>query len=172
MRSRLQLGVSRKDGKRVKTSLCAFNISRQSFINLGVTVADTPLARLRGLLGKMRMRSDEAVWVVPSRGIHTIGLLFPIDVLYLDAQKRVISAVEHLGPLRIAPVRWQCASVLELPARSIYDSGTRVGDQLMIGSLEEMRSYWASQGLESPEKPKTEETQPEGESPPQALKRA
>ncbi len=140
----------------MKPSLCAFNVSRQSFINLGVAVADTPLTRLRGLLGKMRLRSDEALWVVPSRGIHTIGLLFPIDLIYLDARLRVIHVMEHLGPLRIAPVRWQCASVLELPARSVSDSGTQVGDQLMICSPEEMRGYWAPQRPELAEQEKEE----------------
>lgn len=138
----------------MKARLYAFNVSRQSFINLGVAVADTPLTRLRGLLGKMRLRSDEALWIVPSRGIHTIGLLFPIDLIYLDAQLRVIHVMEHLGPLRIAPVRWQCASVLELPVRSIYDSGTQVGDQLMICSPEEMRGYWAPHSVELPQRQK------------------
>src|SRR5450759_98986 len=129
----------------MKTLYCAFNVTKQSFINLGVTVAGTPFARLRGLLGKMRMRSDEAVWVVPSHGVHTIGLRFAIDVLYLDAQKRVVYAIENLAPLRIPPVRWKCASVLELPARSIFDSGTQVGDQLLIGSPEDLNRYWESQ---------------------------
>ena len=128
----------------MSTSYCAFNISRQSFINLGVTVADTPLARLRGLIGKMRMRSDEAVWIIPSRGIHTFGLLFSIDVIFLDAQNRVLHVIESLGPLRIAGIRRQCASVLELPARSIYGSGTQVGDQLMICSSDKMHTYWQS----------------------------
>jgi len=126
----------------VRTSYCAFNISNQSFINLGVRVADTPLARLRGLLGKMRMRSDEAVWIVPSRGIHTFGLMFPIDVIFLDAQNTVLHMIENLGPLRVAGVRRQCASVLELPARSIYGSGTQVGHQLLICSSEKMLEYW------------------------------
>jgi uncharacterized membrane protein (UPF0127 family) len=129
----------------VKTLYCAFNVTRQSFISIGVTVAGTPFARLRGLLGKMRMRSDEAVWVVPSHGIHTIGLRFAIDVLYLDAEKRVVYAIENLRPLRIPPMRWNCASVLELPARSIFDSGTRVGDQLLIRSPEDLNHYWESQ---------------------------
>ena len=70
----------------MKTLYCAFNVTRQSFISLGVAVADSPFARLRGLLGKARLRSDEAMWVVPSHGVHTIGLRFPIDVIYLDAQ--------------------------------------------------------------------------------------
>jgi len=129
----------------LKTSHCAFNITRQSFISLGVAIADSPLTRLRGLLGKMRMRSDEALWVVPSRGIHTIGLMFAIDVLYLDAKLGVIEAIESLAPLRVAPIRLQCASILELPARSIADSGTKIGDELLICSPEEMEQYWTSQ---------------------------
>jgi uncharacterized membrane protein (UPF0127 family) len=133
-----------KDIKPLKTPFCAFNISRQSFLSLGVTVADTQLARMRGLLGKMRMRSDEAVWIVPSQGIHTLGLRFTIDVVYLDGQQRVVHTIENLRPLRIAGIRWQCASVLELPARSICGSGTQVGDQLLICSPEKMRDYWAS----------------------------
>ena len=133
----------------MSTTCYAFNVTRQSFINLGVTVADTLLARWRGLLGKMRLRSDEGLWVIPSRGIHTFGLMFSIDVVYLDAELRVVHLVENLGPLRIAPIRLHCESVLELPARSIYGSGTQVGDQLVIGTAKEMEVYWASQSAKT-----------------------
>jgi uncharacterized membrane protein (UPF0127 family) len=129
----------------VAKNLYVFNISRQCFLNLGVTVADTTWTRLRGLLGKIRLRSDEALWIRPSRGIHTVGLMFSIDVIYLDANLRVVHQVENLGPLRVAPIRLQSDSVLELPARSIYDSGTQVGDQLLICSPQEMEAYWAAQ---------------------------
>jgi hypothetical protein len=88
--------------------------------------------------------SDEGLWVVPSHGIHTFGLLFPIDVVYLDTDLRVIDLVENLAPLRIAKIRWQCASVLQLPTRSIYESGTQVGDQLLLATPEEMGEYWES----------------------------
>jgi uncharacterized protein len=123
--------------------LCAFNVTRQSFVSLGVAIADTPFSRLRGLLGKIRLRSDEAIWVVPSRGIHTIGLRFPIDVIYLDSDQKVVHLVENLGPLRVAPLRWQSASVLELPAGSASGSGTQVGDQLLVCSAEKMTEYLA-----------------------------
>jgi len=93
----------------------------------------------------MRLRSDEGLWVVPSRGIHTVGLMFPIDVIYLDTQLRVIHVIESLGPLRFGPLSLRCKSVLELPARSIYDSGTHLGDQLMICGPNEMEAYWAAQ---------------------------
>src|ERR1044071_1437832 len=94
----------------VTTLYCAFNVTRQSFVSLGVTKANTTFARLRGLIGKARMRSNEAVWVVPSRGVHTIGLRFAIDVLYLDAEMQVVHVIENLGPLRIPRLVWKCAS--------------------------------------------------------------
>jgi len=92
----------------------------------------------------MRLRSDEGLWIVPSRGIHTFGLMFPIDVVYLDAAQRVVHTIDCLGPLRIAPIRMQAESVLELPAHSIYGSGTQVGDQLLIAKPEDMEAYWSS----------------------------
>ena len=133
----------------MSTSRYAFNVTKQAFINLGVTVADTPFARMRGLLGRMRLRSDEALWTFPCRGIHTFGLMFPIDLIYLDADLRVIHLVESLGPLRIAPIRMNSESVLELPPRSIYGSGTQIGDQLLICRPEEMEAYWEARAAES-----------------------
>jgi len=130
-------------------TFCAFNVTRQAFINLGVSVADTTLTRLRGLLGRMRLRTNEGLWMVPSRGIHTFGLMFPVDLIYLDQNLRVVHLVENLGPLRIAPVRMNSASILELPARSIYQSGTQLGDQLMIRTPQDMERYWISQEPES-----------------------
>jgi uncharacterized protein len=118
------------------------NLTRQSFLSLNLKRADSSLKRLRGLLGRIRLRSDEGLWIVPSQGIHTIGLLFPIDVIYLDAQFRVIHLVENLGPLRIGPLRLGSSSVLELPTRTIYSSNTQLGDSLLICSPEEMVAYW------------------------------
>jgi uncharacterized membrane protein (UPF0127 family) len=126
----------------VESKVCVFNRNRQSFLGLDVRVADTHLARLRGLIGSKKLRTDGGVWLVPSQGIHTIGMLFPIDVLYLDKEQRVIDLIEHLGPFRISPVRIRCESVLELPSRTIYESQTEVGDELLICSALEMEIHW------------------------------
>ena len=127
--------------KKDKEVLYVFNVTRQTFLSLGVVAADTHLARLRGLLGKWQLRNDEGIWVVPCNGIHTFGLLFPIDVIYLDEHNHVIHLIEHLGPLRIAPVRRGGYSVLELPPRTIHNSNTRVGDELLICSPEQILEY-------------------------------
>jgi uncharacterized membrane protein (UPF0127 family) len=129
----------------VRKEFYVFNQSRQSFVSLGVSPADTHMSRLRGLLGRMRLRSDEGLWIVPCQGIHTIGLLFPIDVIYLDGNHRVIHLIEHLGPFRVSSIRIRSHSVLQLPTRTIYSSNTQVGDQLMICTPAEMENYWKTQ---------------------------
>jgi uncharacterized membrane protein (UPF0127 family) len=123
-------------------ALCVFNMTQQSFLGLQVERADTLFSRLRGLLGRTRLAGDEGVWVVPSRGIHSIGLMFPMDVVYLDEQCQVIHVVEQLAPFRIAPYRSKAHSVLELPSRAVSLSRTQVGDMLLICPPEALKDRW------------------------------
>ncbi len=117
---------------------CVYNQTRECFLSLGVTAADTVFARLRGLIGRLSLKSDEGIWVVPSSGVHTLGVLFPLDLIYLDENHRVIHIVEHFPTFRIAPLRVKSESVLELVTHTIYSSQTQVGDQLLICVAEEM----------------------------------
>ncbi len=128
-------------------TFCAFNMTRQSFLGLRVHRADTLFGRLRGLLGRTRLAADEGLWVVPSRGVHTIGLLFPMDVVYLDAACVVVHLIEHLAPFRVAPVKIKAQTVLELPIRSVYSSRTQVGDKLLICSADSLRDRWREQQI-------------------------
>ena len=121
-----------------KEKYCVYNQTRESFLSLGVAAADTTIARLKGLIGKLTMGLDEGLWVVPSRGIHTVGVLFPLDLIYLDESYKVIHAVESFPSFRISPIIAQAASVLELPTHTIYSSQTQPGDQLVICVAEEM----------------------------------
>lgn len=89
----------------------------------------------------MKLRADEGIWVMPSQGVHSIGLRFSVDLIYLDDSYRVIHVVESFGTFRIGPVRRQCASVLELPMHTIYSSQTQIGDQLVICAPEELVRY-------------------------------
>ena len=127
--------------RRPRKIYCVFNKTRESFISLNVTLADTHFTRFRGLLGKLRLRSDEGIWVVPSYGVHTIGVPFAVDLIYLDANYRVIHLIESFGSFRVGPVRLNCLSVLEVGTRAIYSSQTQVGDELLICSPEEMEKF-------------------------------
>jgi uncharacterized membrane protein (UPF0127 family) len=130
--------------KQMKKKFYVYNETRQSFLSLGVGIADTFFTSMKGLLGKRKLRNDEGLWVIPSQGIHSIGLLFPIDLVYLDANRKVIHLVEHLRPFRFAPVKGGCESVLELPVRTICRSDTRIGDGFVICSADEVEMRWRS----------------------------
>jgi uncharacterized protein len=95
---------------------------------------------LKGLIGRLRLKVDEGLWVVPSCGIHTMGVLFPLDLIYVDENHQVIHVIEHFPRFRISPLKTQASSVLELPTHTIYTSQTQPGDQLLICVAEEMES--------------------------------
>ncbi len=119
---------------------CVYNQTRECFLSLSVTPADTTFARLKGLIGRLKLRVDEGLWIVPSCGVHTVGVLFPLDLIYLNESHQVIHLIEHFPTFRIAPLRTQASSVLELPTHTIYSSQTQPGDQLLICAVEEIAS--------------------------------
>jgi hypothetical protein len=100
-------------------------------------LADSYLRRLVGLLGKTRRWAQlgRGLWIVPSSGVHTIGMLFPIDLIFLGKDKEVVYVEEHVRPFRISKVSLKAASVLELPPHTIYRSGTKIGDRLEIAPV-------------------------------------
>ena len=112
----------------------AFNRTRQTFLATALAVADTHWTRLRGLLGLGQddFRNGSGLWIVPCHGVHTLGMGFAIDVVYLDDSLTVIYVHRELRPWRFAPVRMQAASVLELPCRTAAVTGTNVGDKIEI----------------------------------------
>jgi uncharacterized protein len=112
----------------------AFNQTRQVYLATALAVADTHWTRLRGLLGlrSSDFRNGSGLWIVPCHGVHTLGMGFPIDVVYLDRALTVIHVQRDLRPWRFAPVRAQAASVLELPCRTATETSTVVGDKIEI----------------------------------------
>ena len=94
---------------------------------------------MKGLLGRSTSNfgKGKGLWISPSEGIHTIGMSFPIDVAYLDAQGRVVRTYHKLAPYRIAAFKFKARSVLELPAGVLSESQTQKGDQLLFLALEE-----------------------------------
>jgi uncharacterized membrane protein (UPF0127 family) len=131
----------RKTGMKTSTpTFCVYNQTRECFLGLRVAAADTSFARLKGLIGRLHLRSGEGIWVVPSNGVHTLGVLFRIDLIYLDESQKVIEVIEYFPRFRIAPLRIRAASVLELPQHTIYSSQTQKGDRLLICTPEEMEA--------------------------------
>jgi uncharacterized protein len=122
----------------------AFNRTRHACLATHLTIAGTYWSRFRGLMctDEKNFGEGNALWIVPCRGVHTLAMRFPIDVLYLDAKKFVVHMEENLKPWRMARISLKAASVLELPGKSLRASGTMVGDEIEIalGQTREMNT--------------------------------
>ena len=92
-------------------------------------IAETPLARLRGLLGRDELPSGEGILLRPAGSIHTAFMRFPIDAVFLDAADKVVKVASALRPWRTAACRGARA-VLELPAGEATRRGLRPGVSL------------------------------------------
>ena|SRR5689334_1263531 len=97
-------------------------------------LAGDSMSRRRGLLGRSTLNPGEGLWIVPSQGIHTCRMRFPIDVLYLDRKNRVRKLRPGMPPWRLS-VCLTAHSVLELPAGTLAATRTRVGDSLHFQPL-------------------------------------
>jgi uncharacterized membrane protein (UPF0127 family) len=117
---------------------CVYNQTRESFLSLGVTVADITVEKLRAMIERLTIKSDSGLWMLPYRGIPSAKGLSPIDLLYLDKDYRVLQEVESFPTSSVEPLRDEAASALVLPAHTIYSSQTQPGDQLVICIADEM----------------------------------
>lgn len=85
-------------------------------VSLKVKRLENPIEKAVGLIGREKAYP---VMLETHFGIHTIGLRFPIDVLILDSQKRVVVLKESLSPFRIFFWNPRYRTVLELPEGTI-----------------------------------------------------
>lgn len=112
--------------------LSALNTTTNRPLAGRVAVAATRASRAVGLLRHRELPQGEGLWIVPSRGVHTCWMRFAIDVVALDRRGQVIDLVENLKPWRMRLPRAGCIGVLELPAGSIAESGTKLGDSILF----------------------------------------
>jgi uncharacterized membrane protein (UPF0127 family) len=112
----------------------AFNRTRQTFLATEMKVAGTHWTRFKGLMATSAAAFGfgQGLWIVPCHGVHTWAMRFPIDIVYLDHNYVVVHLEENLKPWSFAPVRMDAATVLELPGHTIWDSGTKIGDQIEL----------------------------------------
>jgi hypothetical protein len=111
-----------------------FNVSKQKSLGDRIEVAETSASRLKGLLGRDGLAQGEGLWIVPTEGVHTFRMRFPIDLVFLNKKKRVTKVVPRLKPSRMA-ISWRAKSVIELPAGVIEGTGTEAGDEIEIRRL-------------------------------------
>jgi uncharacterized membrane protein (UPF0127 family) len=127
--------LARRRPQRENVRLRITNVTRQVELADSVDVADSGRKRRRGLLGRTTLLEGEGLWIAPCEAVHTCGMEFPIDLIYLDRSRRV-RKVRHAVPSWRVSACLSAHSVLELAAGSILRTQTRPGDVLGFAPAE------------------------------------
>jgi uncharacterized membrane protein (UPF0127 family) len=122
---RFSSGGHTKPNSRMKV----VNFTRQTELANCVEVADNGATRRKGLLGRSELAAGEGLWIVPCESVHTFGMKFPIDLVYLDRKKKVKKVRSDVLPWRLSACL-SAHSVLELASGTINTTHTRPGDTL------------------------------------------
>jgi uncharacterized membrane protein (UPF0127 family) len=110
--------------------MSARNVTRDCHLGDAIRVADGFVLRLKGLLLKDRLASGEGLWISPCNSIHSFGMRFAFDAVFLGPDRKVVGLYGRFRRNRISTVFWKARGVLELPAGTIERTGTEVGDEI------------------------------------------
>lgn len=100
-----------------------------TFVATRAALAGDSRSRREGLLEREALGDDEALVVVPTQGIHTFGMRFVIDVVWVDRRGVVVRLARTVPPGRIR-IAWRAFAAVELAAGRIDALGLAVGDRL------------------------------------------
>lgn len=122
-------------GRRAAASADARTVSLRgpggSIVCESCVVADRPLARMKGLLGRSELARDEGILIRPCSSIHTLFMRFPLDAIFIDRRGAVIKVASHVKPWRTAAAR-RAHAVVELAAGEAERRGVTPGDMIDI----------------------------------------
>ena len=117
-------------------TLRVVNRTRRAVVGSKVRVADGFWSRLRGFLGRPQPSPGEGILLTPCDGVHMFGMRFPLDVVFLSDEGRVVHVVEALQPWQRTPRIPAAQAVLELPVGTLGRTGTMVGDRFGWDDIE------------------------------------
>ena len=95
-------------------------------------VARTWRARAQGLLGRTSLPAREALIFPRCRAIHTVGMRFPIDIIFVDRRWRVVAVRAHVPPGRPLVASWRAWGAIEMASGAVARAHLRLGDRLEL----------------------------------------
>jgi uncharacterized membrane protein (UPF0127 family) len=111
----------------------ARNVTKNQLIADKLEFAENVMSRMIGLLGRDSLPAGSGLLIKPCKGIHTFGMKYEIDALFLGKDNRIVATIKRIPPNRLTRIYFSAVSVLELPAGTIELTSTKVGDGVEIG---------------------------------------
>lgn len=108
------------------------NQSKNTILAEDVFIAKTFFSRIKGLLGRKNFLPGQALILNHCNCVHTFFMHFPIDLLFLDKDYKVIEALSEFKPNQISRIYWHANKVIELPAGVIIATGTIKNELIQI----------------------------------------
>ncbi|WHY87705.1 DUF192 domain-containing protein [Neobacillus novalis] len=106
------------------------NLSNGAELASQVTAADTYFKRLKGLMFSKSLPAGHGLLIQPCQSIHTYFMNYSIDVIYLSKEFEIVGLDETVKPAKVGKFHRKAKSVLELPAGTIRETGTKIGNYL------------------------------------------
>jgi uncharacterized membrane protein (UPF0127 family) len=98
-------------------------------------IPESAFGRMRGLLGRSGLEPGTGMLIDRAPSVHMFFMRFPIDVVFLDRDRRVVGVRHGLRPWRVAGAR-RAVAALELPAGAAAGAGVEEGDVLVLDDIE------------------------------------
>ena len=111
------------------------NLGSKKVKNLTVQMADNYFTRLRGLIGKKNMDDTGGLLLKKCYAIHTIGMRYALDLVFMDKTGKVLKCAEGVKPFRTASARGAYYT-LELNKGVIQKQGIKVNDRFELQVVE------------------------------------
>ncbi len=108
------------------------NLSRDNWVVDQGWAAATPWKKMVGLLKHRYLNKGEGMWFPGASWIHSFGMKFHFDAVFIDRRKKVVKIVTQIAPNRVLAPVWRASAVIELPSGGASNCGVEVGDQLEI----------------------------------------
>jgi uncharacterized membrane protein (UPF0127 family) len=109
-------------------------------------VADTWETRRKGFLGRTSLLSGEGMLLTPCFSIHMVGMKFPLDVVFLDRDYRVVGIDKNVKPGTLNSSCRKAHSTLELPEGTVAAKRIEKGDVLQVLRADEVKEKDAAKG--------------------------
>lgn len=108
------------------------NQTNEQVLGDKITYANSIYGRFIGLMGKSELKKGEGVFLTPCNSIHMMFMKFPLDILFLDRKNKIIHITKDIKPWKISRVVFKAQSVLEVPAGTVENTKSNVGDIIKI----------------------------------------
>ena len=108
----------------------AINKTKNTVVAAQINIADSFVSRLKGLLGETDLPAGHGLAIKGCNSIHMFFMRFAIDAIFTDKNNQVVGLVENIKPFRLSPIFFKAHLVVELPAGTIQESKTELGDQI------------------------------------------